>query len=95
MEIRTVSLAGGVATIDRHLPSGTSVQLKLQLGMRHLQATALLRDYRSQGMAFEIVDMTLEERSKLRRLLADNLSTSASVEEIAAPAPASEPVAVK
>ncbi len=97
MEIRTVSLAGGVATIDRHLPSGTSVQLKLQLGMRHLQATALLRDYRSQGMAFEIVDMTLEERSKLRRLLADNLSFSTAAEEIAAPtpAPAPEPVAVK
>ena len=95
MEIRTVSLAGGVATIDRHLPSGTSVQLKLQLGMRHLQATALLRDYRSQGMAFEIVDMTLEERSKLRRLLADNLSSNVAVEEIAAPVPISEPVAVK
>ena len=63
--------------------------------MRHLQATALLRDYRSQGMAFEIVDMTLEERSKLRRLLADNLSSDAVVEEIAAPAPASEPAAVK
>jgi hypothetical protein len=95
MEIRTVSLAGGVATIDRHLPSGTSVQLKLQLGMRHLQATALLRDYRSQGMAFEIVDMTLEERSKLRRLLADNLSSSSAVEEIAAPVAASDAVLVK
>jgi hypothetical protein len=95
MEIRTVSLAGGVAIIDRHLPSGTSVQLKLQLGMRHLQATALLRDYRSQGMAFEIVDMTLEERSKLRRLLADNLSSSVALEEIAAPVAASDAVLVK
>src|SRR3984893_1544622 len=95
MEIRTVSLAGGVAIIDRHLPSGTSVQLKLQVGMRHLQATALLRDYRSQGMAFEIVDMTLEERSKLRRLLADNLSSSSALEEIAAPVAASDAVLVK
>jgi hypothetical protein len=95
MEIRTASLAGGVAIIDRHLPSGTSVQLKLQLGMRHLQATALLRDYRSQGMAFEIVDMTLEERSKLRRLLADNLSSSTALEEIAAPVGASDAVLVK
>ena len=78
MEIRTVSLAGGLATIDRHLPPGTPVQLKMQLGLRNLQATALLRDYRGQGMSFEIVDMTLEERSKLRRLLAENLSPSAS-----------------
>jgi hypothetical protein len=74
MEIRTVSLAGGVATIDRHLPPGTPVQLKMQLGLRNLQATALLRDYRGQGMSFEIVDMSLEERGKLRRLLAENLS---------------------
>jgi len=48
-----------------------------------------------RGMAFEIVDMTLEERSKLRRLLADNLSSNVAVEEIAAPVPISEPVAVK
>src|SRR5712691_7576931 len=86
MEIRTASLA-------RHLPPGTPVQLKLQLGLRHLQATALLRDYRSQGMAFEIVDMSLEERSKLRRLLADNLSSRSAVDEAAAPVVASDVVA--
>ena len=32
-----------------------------------------MRDYRAQDMAFEIVDMNLEERSRLRRLLADSL----------------------
>ena len=95
MEIRTVSLAGGVATIDRHLPSGTSVQLKMQLGLRHLQATALLRDYRSQGMSFEIVDMNLEERGKLRRLLADNVSPGGALEETAKPIVASDVVAVR
>ena len=95
MEIRTASLAGGVATIDRHLPPGTSVQLKLQLGLRHLQATALLRDYRGQGMSFEIVDMNLEERGKLRRLLADNISPAGAVEETAKPVVASDVVAVR
>ena len=76
LEIRTASLSGGVATISRHLAPGTQVQLKLQLGLRHVQATALMRDYRAQDMAFEIVDMTLDERSKYRRLLADNHSPS-------------------
>jgi hypothetical protein len=85
MEIRTASLAGGVATIDRHLPPGTSVQLKLNIGLRNLQATALLRDYRGQGMSFEIVDMNLEERRKLRRLLADNFSTAGVTEETTKP----------
>jgi hypothetical protein len=83
LEIKTASLSGGVATISRHLAPGTPVQLKLQVGMRHLQATALMRDYRAQDMAFEFVDMSLDERSKYRRLLAGNLSHSA-------PAPAAE-----
>jgi hypothetical protein len=76
LEIKTASLSGGVATISRHLAPGTQVQLKLQLGLRNVQATALMRDYRAQDMAFEIVDMSLDERSKYRRLLADNRSQS-------------------
>jgi hypothetical protein len=76
LQIKTASLSGGVATISRHLAPGTPVQLKFQLGLRNLQATALMRDYRAQDMAFEIVDMNLDERSRLRRLLADSLSSS-------------------
>lgn len=75
LQIKTASLTGGVATISRHLAPGTSVQLKFQLGLRNLQATALMRDYRAQDMAFEIVDMNLDERSRLRRLLADSLAS--------------------
>jgi hypothetical protein len=75
-EIKTASLAGGIATIDRHMHPGTQVQLKFQLGLRTLQATALLRDYRAQDMAFEFVDMSLDERSKFRRILADSVSAS-------------------
>src|SRR5712664_3897322 len=76
MEIKTASLTGGVATLSRHLTPGTQVQLKLQIGMRNLQATALMRDSRAQDMAFEIVDMNLDERSKYRRMLAGNISNS-------------------
>src|SRR6267378_1248589 len=81
LEIKTASLSGGVAAISRHLAPGTQVQLKLSLGMRNVQATALMRDYRAQDMAFEIVDMSLEERGKYRRLLADNLSQNLGVAE--------------
>jgi len=94
MEIKTASLAGGLATIDRHLAPGTQVQLKLQLGLRNLHATALLRDYRAQDMSFEIIDMNLDERGKFRRLLADQLShgaASAEADPTAAPADAVVP----
>src|ERR1700686_1455198 len=89
LEIKTASLAGGVATINRHLAPGTQVQLKLQLGLRSLQATALMRDYRAQDMAFEIVDMNLDERTKYRRLLAGKLPrlVPAIEEDVATPAP--------
>jgi hypothetical protein len=78
LEIKTASLSGGIATISRHLAPGTHVQLKLQLGLRNVLATALMRDYRAQDMAFEIVDMSLDERSKYRRLLADNHTQASS-----------------
>jgi PBS lyase HEAT-like repeat len=81
MEIKTASLTGGVATLSRHLIPGTQVQLKLQVGMRALQATALMRDSRAQDMAFEIVDMNLDERSKYRRMLAGNLSPNSNLQE--------------
>jgi hypothetical protein len=86
LEIKTASLNGGVATISRHLAPGTQVQLKLSVGMRNLQATALMRDYRAQDMAFEFVDMNLDERGKYRRLLAGSLQNElAPAESEAAP----------
>jgi len=91
LEIKTASLSGGVATISRHLAPGTQLQLRLQLGLRNLQVTALMRDYRAQDMAFEIVDMTLDERSKYRRLLADNRLTSPIASDSGSPAGAVRP----
>lgn len=74
LEIKTASLSGGLAATNMHLSPGTQVQLRMQVGLRNVQATALMRDYRAQDMAFEIVDMNLEERSKFRRILVENLA---------------------
>ena len=92
MEIKTASLTGGVATLSRHLIPGTQVQLRLQVGMRNLQATALMRDSRAQDMSFEIVDMTLEERSKYRRMLAGHVSNKPSAPESERVPASAEPV---
>jgi hypothetical protein len=77
LEIKTVSLSGGLATTNMHLAPGTQVQLSMKVGLRNLQATALMRDFRAQDMSFEIVDMGLEERGKLRQLLLENLAKGA------------------
>ncbi|HXY24602.1 MAG TPA: hypothetical protein VEI73_08125 [Candidatus Acidoferrum sp.] len=95
LDIKTASLSGGLATISRHLAPGTPVQLKLQIGMRSLQATALMRDYRAQDMAFEIVDMNLEERSKYRRMLSGQLPVGNSAPDNDAPPVSAEAVAAK
>ena len=85
LEIKTASLTGGVASTNMHLTPGTQVQLRMQVGLRNLQATALMRDYRAQDMSFEIVDMNLDERTKYRRLLAGKLTRIApTIEEGAA-----------
>jgi len=73
LDIRTASLSGGLATTSMHLAPGTQVTLKMQLGLRNLQATALMRDYRAQDMAFEFVDISMDERGKLRKLLLENM----------------------
>ena len=74
LDIKTASLNGGVASTNMHLAPGTQVQLRMQVGLRNVQATALMRDFRAQDMAFEIVDMSLDERTKFRRILLENLS---------------------
>src|SRR5256885_5400115 len=60
------------------------------LGLRNLHATALLRDYRAQGMSFEFVDMNLDERGKFRRLLADRLTPHSIAVDGDAPVVASD-----
>jgi hypothetical protein len=73
LDIKTASLSGGVATTNMHLAPGTQVQLRMQVGLRNLQATALMRDYRAQDMSFEIVDISLDERTKFRKLLMESM----------------------
>lgn len=74
LDIKTASLSGGLASTNMHLAPGTQVQLRMQIGLRNVQATALMRDYRAQDMSFEIVDMGLDERAKFRKLLLENLN---------------------
>ena len=78
LEIKTASLSGGLATTNMHLAPGTQVQMKMQVGLRSVQATAMMRDYRAQDMSFEIIDMELDERNRFRRLLMENFSPEPS-----------------
>ncbi len=80
VDIKGASLSGGLAALERHVPPGTQVTFKFS-GLRGLRATVMMRDTRAQDVAFEIVDMDLEERAKLRRLLLAQISPSAAAME--------------
>ncbi len=71
LETTSMNLGGGIATCERYLTPGTLIQIKFTPTMKSIRATAFVRDSRSQMMGFEVVDIDLEERYKLRRVLAD------------------------
>jgi len=72
LEIRGLSLSGGVATAEKQLQPGALASLRIGSGRHPICAYVLLRDARSQGFGFEIADMELKERARLRQLLLEN-----------------------
>jgi hypothetical protein len=70
IQVPEMNLGGGVALSDQRLYPGTVVTLKLNAKPKTVRAQAIVRDANTQARAFELVDVDLEERAKLRRLLA-------------------------
>ncbi len=66
-----LNLGGGIGAGERHLAPGSLLALKLTHGVRTIKAQAIVRGARPQAMAFEFVDMDLEDRGRLRRILLD------------------------
>jgi hypothetical protein len=69
LSIPELNLGGGIGSGERHLAPGSLLALKFSYGVRHIKAQAIVRGARPQAMAFEFVEMDLEERYRLRRLL--------------------------
>jgi hypothetical protein len=69
LSIPELNLGGGIGSGERHLAPGSLLSLKFLHGVRNLKAQAIVRGARPQAMAFEFVDMDLDERYRLRKLL--------------------------
>jgi hypothetical protein len=69
LSIPELNLGGGVGSGERHLAPGSLLTFKIAHGVRHIKAQSIVRGARPQAMAFEFVEMDLEDRSKLRKLL--------------------------
>ena len=72
--IRELSLGGGMGTKEDNLRIGSEADLEISLGLRSkVKAHVLLRRARVNEVGFEIVNIDLESRYRLRRLLVDAL----------------------
>jgi hypothetical protein len=69
LTIAELNMGGGIGAADRHLAPGSLLTLKLSHGVRNIRAQAIVRGARPQAMAFELVDMDLDERARLRKML--------------------------
>ncbi|HKS83798.1 MAG TPA: hypothetical protein VJR23_20005 [Candidatus Acidoferrales bacterium] len=69
IEIPELTLGGGVAICEQSLHPGSIVALRLTSLQRTVKAQTIVRDANTQARAFEVVDIDLEERAKLRKLL--------------------------
>jgi hypothetical protein len=69
LSIPELNLGGGIGSGERNLPPGSIINLKITSGVRPIKAQAIIRGARPQAMAFEFVEMDLEERARLRKLL--------------------------
>jgi hypothetical protein len=69
LSIPELNLGGGVGSGERHLAPGSLLTFKIPQGVRHIKGQAIVRGARPQAMAFEFVDMDLEDRARLRKML--------------------------
>jgi hypothetical protein len=69
IEIPEMTLGGGIAVCEQSLYPGSIISLKMNTAAKSVKAQMIVRDANTQARAFEVVDMDLEERAKLRKLL--------------------------
>jgi hypothetical protein len=81
LEIRGLSLSGGIAAGEKHLQPGTLVSMKIGSSLRPIRAQVLMCDARAHGPSFEFADMDLDERARLRKLLLENKSSAIPAEQ--------------
>jgi hypothetical protein len=73
LNVRELSLGGGMGTKDDTLRLGSEAELDIHMGMRHIRAQVLLRRAHVNEVGFEFVTTDLESRHRLRHLLMDSL----------------------
>jgi hypothetical protein len=73
ISVREVSLGGGMGVKEDNLRVGTEAYIDMSVGVRHIRGQVLLRRARVNEVGFELVNVDLESRYRLRRLMMEAL----------------------
>ncbi|MCI0349637.1 MAG: hypothetical protein L0Z53_09455 [Acidobacteriales bacterium] len=72
INVSKLSLGGGYGAPDGRMQPGSEAAIELQAGKKKVKAQIYTREV-DKNVSFEFVTMELDERSKLRRMLAEDL----------------------
>ena len=73
VQIREMSMGGGLATKEDGVRISSEGTLEFSVGMRHVKAQVILRRAKQLEFGYEIVNIDLDGRAKIRRLLVETL----------------------
>ena len=73
LELKRLSLGGGLALCDRRIPTASELVIELPMGLKRCRSHVLVRELRGREISFEILDIKLEDRTRLRQLLTHEL----------------------
>jgi hypothetical protein len=71
LDVQSMNLGGGSAAVEKHCPAGTVLALRFTVGLRTVRAQVLVRESPPNTVNFEIVEITLADRARLRQLLTE------------------------
>lgn len=79
--VREMSLGGGMATKEDNLRVGSEANIDISLGVRHIRGQVLLRRARVNEVGFELVNIDLDSRYRLRTLLMETIDRAPEMKE--------------
>jgi len=79
--VREMSLGGGMGTKEDNLRVGSEANIDISLGVRHMRGQVLLRRARVNEVGFELVNIDLESRYRLRSLLMETVDRAPEMKE--------------
>jgi len=71
-----LSLGGGLAIREGHASLGPEAVLELSSGLRRIRANTIVRENRARELAFEILNIDVENLGRLRRVLIEHMPAS-------------------